>query len=102
MSHEEYVEKKRFRVYDLAAGMIDGSVDCLEGAIELSSLCFQVDVPEDDQDYIAFVAIASEIDHLPIGAARQHWSADSLARHEPGENWGSDTNGTKLRGLRLC
>ncbi len=83
MSHEEYVEKKRKRVSELAQGMLDGSIHYLEGAIELSSLRFEVEVAEGDQDFIAFVAISSEIDHLPIGAPRQHWSTEALERHEP-------------------
>ncbi len=83
MSHEEYVEKKRSRVAELASGMLDGSIHYLEGAIELSSLRFEVEVPEDDQDFIAVVAVASEIDNLPIGAPRQYWSKEALERHEP-------------------
>jgi hypothetical protein len=83
MSHEEYVEKKRRRVAELASGMLDDSINYLEGAIELSSLLFEVEVAEDDQDFIAFVAVASEIDNLPIGAVRQYWSKEALERHEP-------------------
>lgn len=83
MNHEEYVEKKRKRVYELAKGMLDGTVHYLEGAIELSSLRHEVEVAEDDQDFIAFTAVASEIDHLPIGVQRQYWSKEALERHEP-------------------
>ena len=82
LSHEEYVEKKRARVHELASGMLDGSIHYLEGAIELSSLQFEVEVTEDDKDFIAFTAVASEIDHLPIGAPRQHWSIEALERLE--------------------
>lgn len=83
MSREEYVEKKKARVHELASGMLDGSIHYLEGAIELSSLRFGVEVSEDDQDFLAFTAVASEIDHLPIGAPRQYWSNEALERHEP-------------------
>ena len=83
MSHEEYVEKKRKRVSELASGMLDGSINYLEGAIELSSLRFEVDVQEGDQDFIAFVGIASETDNLPIGAPWQNWSKEALELHEP-------------------
>lgn len=83
MSHEEYVVKKMVRVHELASGMLDGSIHYLEGAIELASLRFEVEVPEDDQDFIAFTAVASEIDHLPIGEPRRYWSKVALERHEP-------------------
>lgn len=83
MSHDECVEKKRARVHELALGMLDGSIHYLEGAIELSSLRFEVEVAEDDQDFLAFTAVASEIDHLPIAAPRQYWPTEALERHEP-------------------
>jgi hypothetical protein len=82
MSHEEYIELKRKRAAEVAAGMLDGSVHYLEGAIELSSLRFEVGLPEDDKDFLAFTGVSSETDHLPIGSARQHWSQDALNRHE--------------------
>ncbi|WP_226665608.1 DUF2489 domain-containing protein [Microbulbifer aggregans] len=83
MSHEEYVEKQRKRAAEVASGMLDDSIHYLEGAIELSSLRFEVDLPEDDKDFLAFTGVASEIDHLPIGKPRQSWSKEALERHEP-------------------
>lgn len=82
MSHEEYIEKNRKRAAEVARGMIDGSKNYLEGAIELSALRFEVELPEDDKDFVAFSAVASEVDNLPIGAQRQHWSSEALDRHE--------------------
>ncbi|MCB1756630.1 MAG: DUF2489 domain-containing protein, partial [Gammaproteobacteria bacterium] len=78
MSHEEYVEKKRKRAAEVASGMLDGSIHYLEGAIELSSLRFKIGLPEDDKDFLAFIGVASEIDHLPIGAPRKYWSQEAL------------------------
>ena len=83
ISHEEYLELKRKRAVEVAAGMLDGSIHYLEGAIELSSLRFEVGLPEDDKDFLAFTGVSSETDHLPIGSVRQHWSQDALNRHEP-------------------
>lgn len=83
MTHEEYVDMQRAAVVKIAQGMLDGSIPYLEGAIKLCSLRHEVDVPEDDEDFMAFVLVASETDHLPIGVQRQHWSEQSLARHEP-------------------
>ncbi|WP_160154165.1 DUF2489 domain-containing protein [Microbulbifer sp. ALW1] len=82
-SHEKYVEKQRKRAAEVASGMLDGSIHYLEGTIELSSLRFEVDLPEDDKDFLAFSGVASEIDHLPIGNPRQYWSKEALVRHEP-------------------
>lgn len=82
MSREEYIELNRKRAAEVAAGMLDGSVHYLEGAIELSSLRFEVDLP-DDKDFLVFTGVASEIDHLPIGAPRQYWAEEALEKHEP-------------------
>lgn len=83
MSHKEYVHKNRRRAAEIARGMLDGSVHYLEGALELSSLRFEVDLPADDKDFLAFTGVASEIDHLPVGACRQYWSKGALERSEP-------------------
>lgn len=83
MSHEEYIEKQRKRAAEVASGMLDDSIHYLEGAIELSSLRFEVGLPEDDKDFLTFTAVSSEIDHLPIGSPRQYWSQEALDRHEP-------------------
>ena len=83
MSHEAYIEKQRKRAVEVASGMLDGSINYLEGSIELSSLRFEVGLPEDDKDFLAFTGVASEIDHLPVGAPRQYWSKEALDRHEP-------------------
>lgn len=83
MSHEQYIERKRKRAAEVAGGMLDGTIHYLEGALELSSLRFEVGLPEDDKDFLAFTGVASEIDHLPVGTPRQYWSKEALARHEP-------------------
>lgn len=83
MNHEEYIRKQRMRAAEVARGMLDGSIPYLEGAIELSSLRFEVGVPENDPDFLVLSGVASEIDHLPIGAPRQYWSEEALERHEP-------------------
>lgn len=83
MNHEEYIEKQRKRAVEVAGGMLAGSIPYLEGAIELCSLRFEIGIQENDADFLVFTAVASEIDHLPIGAARQYWSQDALNRYEP-------------------
>lgn len=83
MNHEEYIHIKRMQAAAVARGMLDGSIPYLEGAIELSSLRFEVGLPENDSDFLIFTGVASEIDHLPIGAPRRYWSQEALERHEP-------------------
>ena len=79
---KEYVEKKRREVGQLTKAMLDGTVHYLEGAIKLASLYHELNVPEGDQDFSIFIGISSEIDHLPIGSVREHWSDDALKQRE--------------------
>ena len=83
MTHEEYVDKKRRETAAIAIGMLDGSIHYLEGAIKLSSLRFEIEIQDDDKDFLAFAGVSSETDHLPLGSAREHWSQEALDRHEP-------------------
>jgi len=81
-SQQEYIDGVRARVAQLAQGMLDSSVDYLEGANELSNLHHEAGVADDDEDFTVFALISSETDALPIGASRQHWSANALHAHE--------------------
>ncbi|WP_444939989.1 DUF2489 domain-containing protein [Microbulbifer sp. ZKSA004] len=83
MSRHEYIARQRQRAVEVAVGMLDGSIHYLEGAIELSSLRFEVGLAENDSDFVVFTGILSETDHLPIGSVRQYWSEEALDRHEP-------------------
>ncbi len=82
MNHEEYVLKKRREAATIASGMLDGSIQYLEGAIQLSSLMFELEVAYDDNDFLAFSEVSSETHNLPLGSARQHWSSEALAHKE--------------------
>ncbi|MEX1220479.1 MAG: DUF2489 domain-containing protein [Idiomarina sp.] len=103
MSHQEYVQKQRKHAAEVARGMIEGSTDYLEGSIELSSLRFEVGLPEDDKDFLAFAEVASEVDHLPIGAPRQYWSQEALKRHEPeiqqSTNWAKELSWSQCESI---
>lgn len=78
ITNEGYVKSVRKRVVDTAKSMLDGQLSFLEGARALSSLRHEAAVRDDDPDFMAFVAIDSETDELPIGAVRQHWSKEAL------------------------
>lgn len=83
MNHEEYVALKRREAGELARAMLDGKVDYLEGAIRLDALRSEMDIAADDEDFLSFLEIASETDHLPIGRVRERWSKEALKRLEP-------------------
>lgn len=66
-----------------AKAVLDEKIGMFEGCLRLADLTpALVDNWLDDPDSVLFGAIASEVDGLPIGRARQYWSAEALARED--------------------
>lgn len=78
MTHDEFVKNKRIKAISTAQDLIRCKIGIIAGSRILSSLRFEIEVPEDDQDFITFVGIDSEADDLPVGQERQYWSPNSL------------------------
>jgi hypothetical protein len=70
------------QVASLAAAILDGREPIVANAARMSGLLSHLDLPLDDEACIAFVAIGSETDHLPVGSARQHWDPKALAKKD--------------------
>jgi hypothetical protein len=83
ITHESFVASVRKRVVETARSMLNGDLNFLEGARILVDLRHKAAVRDDDSDFMAFVAIDSEIDDLPIGSVRQYWPQDVLEKLEP-------------------
>lgn len=63
--NEEYMLKMRKEVVETATSLINNNIDFLTGIREINSLRHQVSNDDFDQDFIVFVAIDSETDHMP-------------------------------------
>jgi len=100
LSHGEYVLQQRRKVAKLASDVIEGELSILKAAIEIVKIRFELDIDENDKDLTAFVAIESEIDHLPIGPERNYWNEDALKEKDREikecEKW------AKEFGLKAC
>ncbi len=83
VSHNEYVQSARRQVVDTAKAMLSKQSGFLVGARRLSALRYEVDVEDNDADFLTFVAIDSDTDALPLGETRHHWSEQALAKLEP-------------------
>jgi hypothetical protein len=77
------VLRARREVVELARAMLRGEISVLLGARRMQPYRWKTAVDERDEDFLAFVSIESQEDHLPVGRARQNWSAAALARLEP-------------------
>lgn len=73
----------RRQVVDLAEKILSGSVDVLEGALEMHALRWHANVEDRDTDFDAFTAVVSETDALPFGSQRELWAKEALRRKEP-------------------
>lgn len=82
ITNESYVADVRRRVVDISTRMLNGSLPFLDGALELASLHHDAAVDERDRDFLIFAGIASEVDDLPIGRARQFWITEALIAHQ--------------------
>ncbi|MDR3480628.1 MAG: DUF2489 domain-containing protein [Burkholderiaceae bacterium] len=80
VTNEALAQSARKRIFETAHSMISGDISFIEGARTLSNLRHSAAIRDDDPDFMIFVGIDSETDALPIGAVRQYWSIDALAK----------------------
>lgn len=78
MKEENEIKAQRAKAIKTAEEMISGKVGIIAGARIMSGLRFDTELPEDDEDFLALVAIDSETDDLPVGSEREQWWAEAL------------------------
>ncbi|MFL0804959.1 MAG: DUF2489 domain-containing protein [Agarilytica sp.] len=71
------------RIAHIAQSMVDGSMNYLLGAIELSSLREEIGAYENDPDFVVFNAVLCEIHNLPFDTAEKGWLNKALLNDEP-------------------
>ena len=72
--HRQFVSRK---IVATAQSILSGEVGVVTGARQLCGLGHQIGADR-DPDFIFFIGIDSETDHLPIGEVRQHWNPEAL------------------------
>lgn len=82
ITNEHHTSSVRKEIAQTITLMLVGDFCFLEGAQKIADLRHEAAVEEFDQDFMVFVAIASETDHLPIGKMRANWQVESLERHQ--------------------
>ena len=81
ITNEEQWHVLRVEVTRIASGILDGSIDLITGARQLTTLSHKV-YADKDTDFVTFIGIESETDAFPLGAVRRHWSPDALAKYD--------------------
>ncbi len=89
MDHSTYLEGVRAKIRIIAESVIRLECNIPLAARMLRPLLREIERELDRQDYIFFVAVDSETDHLPTGPERQYWDPHILeekdreiARHD--------------------
>ena len=77
------VEEQEREIVRVARRILSDEVGIIAGAREMTCVRFRSHTNEQrDEEFLAFVGIASETDHLPVGDVRRHWAADALIRKD--------------------
>ena len=59
---------------DLARNILEGEVGVIAGCIQMNRIGHELfDRPEEDEDFVIFIAIDSETDHLPTEKTSKFW-----------------------------
>ena len=84
-SAQDYWEAKaRKALVEILRAMLNKKLSFIEGSRIVNGYRFLIgDVQDLDPDFVPFVLIDSETDHLPGEAQRHLWSPEALARLEP-------------------
>ena len=76
------VAEQHQEIVRVAHRILDGSVGVIAGAREMTQVRFRSHSNDRDENFLVFVGIDSETDHLPVGEVRKHWSAEALAQKD--------------------
>jgi hypothetical protein len=75
--NEEYKRRVSNQIVTIARSILSGEIGIIAGARQINGWRFDVGA-EHDPDFLLFVGLDSETDHLPVGESREHWSAEAL------------------------
>jgi hypothetical protein len=99
LHNEEHWQWASAKIVALAKSIISGEVGVVAGARQLSALRFDVDA-ELDPDFMFFVGLDSETDHLPVGETRSRWNSEAL--HAKDEELARLEAFTRERAVQVC
>jgi hypothetical protein len=85
MRNEQYSAFIRGKVVAICEAILNEEIGVIAGSrrlnrLEVELLHNEVGWIQHDADFLTFVAIDSETDHLPVDSERQNWSIEALER----------------------
>ncbi len=79
VTHEEYIEKCRHAAIQVCQDVLAGKRPLISAVRQLRQLLAELGVDDHQDDFVAFVVLDSEADHLPVGPVREQWHPEALA-----------------------
>lgn len=77
--NEEFTAFMRGKIVAVCEAILREEIGVIAGSRRLKGLGFEL-CGDHDEDFMAFVAIDSETDHLPVDWERRNWGAEALER----------------------
>jgi hypothetical protein len=81
MMNEEHSAFIRGKIVAICEAILKEEIGIIAGSRWLKSLGYEL-CGDHDEDFLTFVAIDSETDHLPVDLERRNWSVDALERKD--------------------
>lgn len=81
MVNEEHSAFTRGKIVALCEALLQEEIGIIAGARRLKGLGHEL-CGDHDEDFLIFVAIDSETDHLPVDREWRNWSVDALERKD--------------------
>jgi len=69
------------KIVAICKAILREEMSIIAGSRTLSSLRYEINCDQ-DEDFLLFVSIDSETDHLPVDWERRNWSIESLKRKD--------------------
>lgn len=87
MRNEQYSAFLRGKIVAICEAILHEEIGVIAGSrrlnrLEAELLHNEVGWFQRDEDFLTFVAIDSETDHLPVDSERRNWSVDALERKD--------------------
>ena len=75
--YRAYQEELKQQIVDICRAAVRGEIGVIDASRKLRNLQYQL-FESIDHDFLCFIAIESETDHLPVGNERQYWNKEVL------------------------
>jgi hypothetical protein len=94
------IERYRQQISATAQAMLSGDCSYIEGVRAMRGLFESGHVDQFEEPFVAFVAIDSETDAVPVGRFREQWHPDAQMRFA--EAWGEAEAYARALGEPAC